>query len=191
VQPQIGLYTGNVVRVPSLAEDTAASYRISLIRSGEGPDSSWLAEVDGLPNCSRRGASPEEAVQRAWAAVEELAGPASERARDEEAKAKPAARHSGKLLVRMPATLHDELARAAEAEGVSLNQLITGVLAGAVEWRSGEERSSSRPGAAGSAPTETLPGRLTRAALAANLAVVSVAAIVAIALLVAAWRDGF
>ena len=35
----------------------------------------------------------------------------------------------------MPATLHDELARAAESEGVSLNQLITGVLAGAVEWR--------------------------------------------------------
>jgi predicted HicB family RNase H-like nuclease len=188
VQPQIGLYTGNVVRVPSLAEDTAASYRISLIRSGEGSDASWLAEVDGLPNCSRSGASPEEAVQRAWAAVEELASPVREQG--EKTKSKAVAQHSGKLLVRMPATLHDELARAAVAEGVSLNQLITGVLAGAVEWRSGDEpaRRSIAPGAA--AP-ETLPARLTRAALAANLAVVLIAAILAFALLVAAWRAGF
>jgi predicted HicB family RNase H-like nuclease len=188
VQPQIGYYTGNVVRVPSLAEDTAASYRISLIRSGEGSDASWLAEVDGLPNCSRRGASPEEAVQRAWAAVEELASPA--RDQGAEAKSKPAARHSGKLLVRMPATLHDELARAAEAEGVSLNQLITGVLAGAVEWRSGDVRAR-RPAAAGAPAPETLSARLTRAALAANLAVVLIAAVIAVALLVAAWRAGF
>lgn len=181
MQPQIGLYTGNVVRVPSLAEDTAASYRISLIRSGEGPDSSWLAEVDGLPNCSRRGASPEEAVQRAWAAVEELSRPAGERT---EAKPEPAPKHSGKLLVRMPATLHDELARAAEAEGVSLNQLITGVLAGAVEWRSGEGRKPTVSTAEG----QPLSGRLTRAALAANLTVVLVAAIIAIVLLIVALR---
>jgi len=188
VRAQIGLYTRNVVRVPSLAEDTAASYRISLIRSGEGSNASWLAEVDGLPNCSRSGASPEEAVQRAWAAVEELATP--EREGSEEPKSKTVAQHSGKLLVRMPATLHDELARAAEAEGVSLNQLITGVLAGAVEWRSGEERAR-RSTPAGTGAPETLPARLTRAALAANLAVVLIAAILAFALLVAAWRAGF
>jgi hypothetical protein len=83
----------------------------------------------------------------------------------------------------MPATLHDELARAAEAEGVSLNQLITGVLAGAVEWRSGEHARGAKP-----AHEPTLPGRLTRAALAANLAVVLVATIVAISLLIVALR---
>ena len=50
--------------------------------------------------------------------------------------------HSGRLLVRMPASLHDELANAAEREGVSLNALVTGALAGAVGWRdpSGELR---------------------------------------------------
>jgi predicted HicB family RNase H-like nuclease len=184
VQPQIGYYTGKVVSVPSLAESTAASYRISLIHSGEG-DAAWLAEVEGLPNCSRRGASPQEAVQRAWAAVEEVTGPAAEKS--EEPKAKAAPRHSGRLLVRMPATLHDELARAAEAEGVSLNQLITGVLAASVEWRSGDERV---PKSAVVVP-ETLSARLTRAALAANLAVVTIAAILAVALLIAAWRAGF
>jgi predicted HicB family RNase H-like nuclease len=183
VKSQIGLYTRNVVGVPSLAEDAAASsYRISLIRS-DGPDAPWLAEVEGLPSCSRRGATPEEAVQQAWAAVEELTTPAREA--DAQAAPEPkAARHSGKLLVRMPATLHDELARAAEAEGVSLNQLITGVLASAVEWRSGEER----PRGAAPQQEQTLSGRLTRAALAANLAVVLVVAVVAIALLIVALR---
>jgi predicted HicB family RNase H-like nuclease len=192
VQAEIGLYTGNVVRVPSLAEDAASSYRISLIRSGEGSDAPWLAEVDGLPNCSARASTPEEAVRRAWAAVEELT--TTVREADDEAKPPAAPRHSGKLLVRMPATLHDELARAAEAEGVSLNQLITGVLAGAVEWRAGDERAQRTIGSTGTAPPvegETLSVRLTRAALAANLAVVLVAAIVAILLLIVAWRAGF
>jgi predicted HicB family RNase H-like nuclease len=182
VRAQSGLYTRNVVRVPSLAEDAAASYRISLNRSGEGPDASWIAEVDGRPNCTGRGGTPEEAVQRAWAAIEQLATPAQ--AAESEPKASQAPRHSGKLLVRMPATLHDELARAAEAEGVSLNQLITGVLASAVDWRSVDER----PRSAANAGESLLSGKLTRAALAANLAVVLVAASVAIIVLIVALR---
>lgn len=179
----LGLYTRNVVRVPSLTGDRAASYRISLVRAGEGPDSPWLAEVDELPECSARGGTPVEAVQRAWAAVEERTQAADGSA------PKPAARHSGKLLVRMPATLHDELARAAETEGVSLNQMITGILASAVEWRSNNSRRASSPGEA--ALEQTPSGRLTRVVLAANLTVVLVAAIVAIALLIVAWRAGF
>jgi predicted HicB family RNase H-like nuclease len=174
VQSQIRLYTGNV-GVPSLAEDAVASYRISLSRSGEGRDASWLAEVEGLPNCSGRGATPDEAVQQAWAAIDGLSSSAAE--------PKAAARHSGKLLVRMPATLHDELARAAEAEGVSLNQLITGALASAVQWRSGDDQRPASP-----QPEQTLSGRLTRAALAANLAVVLLVAGVAVALLIVALR---
>jgi hypothetical protein len=103
------------------------------------------------------------------------------------------ARHSGKLLVRMPATLHDELARAAEVEGVSLNQWITGALASAVGWRGSGERPAPSGTVEGAAapPDESALGlspRLTRLALAANLAVVLVAAIAAIALLVAAWQ---
>ena len=45
--------------------------------------------------------------------------------------------HSGRLLVRMPQSLHAELARVAEHEGVSLNTLITGALASSVGWRDG------------------------------------------------------
>jgi hypothetical protein len=43
---------------------------------------------------------------------------------------------SGRVLVRMPITLHEALFRMAQGEGVSMNQFICGVLAVAVEWRS-------------------------------------------------------
>jgi RNA polymerase sigma-B factor len=95
--------------------------------------------------------------------------------------------HSGRLLVRMPQTLHAELARAAEREGVSLNALITGTLASSVGWRDGSDD--------GPAPSDhgpATPGRSwTSIALAANLVVVAIAAIVAIVLLVVALRHGF
>jgi predicted RNase H-like HicB family nuclease len=186
VKADFGLYTGNVVRVPSLTGGTTASNRISLVRTGEGSDASWLAEVDDLPDCSARGATPEEAVQRALAAAEGASGNGAQALPEAEA----APRHSGKLLVRMPATLHDELARAAEAEGVSLNQLITGALASAVEWRSAEGRVRSAPVGAAD-PGSRLPAGLMRYALVANLAVLLLATAVAIALLVVAWRAGF
>jgi hypothetical protein len=98
-----------------------------------------------------------------------------------EARPEKAARHSGRLLVRMPATLHDELARVAETEGVSLNQLITGVLAGAVGWRSDEDPAPSARGTS----------RTTRIALVANFVVVGLAAVAAIVLLAVALRDGW
>jgi predicted HicB family RNase H-like nuclease len=186
MQSQIGLYTRKVVRVPSLAEDAATPYRISLTRAGEGPDSYWLAEVDGLPGCSARGSTPEEAVQRAWtAALDKSASLAPIPDTSVEPSPPVTPRHSGKLLVRMPATLHDELARAAEAEGVSLNQLITGVLAGAVEWRGTRDKPNDVE--AGETP---LSSRMTRAVLAANLVVVLLAATAAVALLVVAWQAG-
>lgn len=43
--------------------------------------------------------------------------------------------YSGQLRLRMPTTLHEQVANAALAEGSSMNQFICGVLAGAVRWR--------------------------------------------------------
>lgn len=83
---------------------------------------------------------------------------------------------SGKLLVRMPRTLHAELARAADEEGVSLNQFITGALTGAVSWRAGREGN----------PAPTRDRRLALV-LAANLALLVLAAAVAVVALVLAW----
>ena len=105
------------------------------------------------------------------------------------------ARHSGRLLVRMPASLHDELARAAEHEGVSLNQLITGALAGAVEWRAGDGDDVAPAASAAGARPPRRPGMHlfaavpVRVALAANFALVALTGILAIALLVIAWHQ--
>jgi HicB family len=85
--------------------------------------------------------------------------------------------HSGRLLLRMPQSLHSELVRTAEREGVSLNALITGILSGAVQWR-----SEDRAGRAGSESR----GRFMRIVLIADLALVAIAAVAAIALLIAA-----
>jgi RNA polymerase sigma-B factor len=119
----------------------------------------------------------------------EMATPAAE---PEQPKA-----HSGRLLVRMPPSLHSELARTAEREGVSLNTLVTGALAGAVGWRdagAGQREAASdsgaaEPDAAGMDPA-TSRRTLLSVALAANFAIVAVAAALAIVLLVVAWQGG-
>ena len=117
--------------------------------------------------------------------------------------------HSGRLLVRMPATLHAELAQVARREGVSLNALVVGALSGAVGWRSPDaprpgpdaDAQAGAPVAAptvpvaatapvapgGTAPATAAPSRVLSVALAVNLVVVLLAAAAAIALAIAAW----
>ena len=58
----------------------------------------------------------------------------------------PEARHSGRLLVRMPRDLHDQLAAQAYEQRVPLNQLVVALLSGGVAWR-------SEPGHGGAAPS--------------------------------------
>jgi len=188
------LYTRTMVGAPSLAVDVAHSYRISLQRSGEGADATWLAEVDELPSCSARGATADEALRRAWAAANEATGLSEI---TESAVPTTGARHSGRLLVRMPATLHDELARAAAMEGVSLNQLISGTLAAAMRWRvpDGNGMTTATSQIVGGAESSLSDGRWLsprsiRLALVANAVVLVIAAIAAIALVIVAWQNG-
>ena len=80
--------------------------------------------------------------------------------------------HSGCLLLRMPPDLHSELAQAAERDGSSLNAYITRILGDSVGR---------------AAPRRPSGGRLLRYAVIADLVLVAVAAVVAVALLIAAW----
>jgi RNA polymerase sigma-B factor len=122
---------------------------------------------------------------------------------DDERDERPS--HSGRLLVRMPPSLHSELARTAEREGVSLNTLVTNALAGAVAWRQGA-RGPGTPDARDPAPPKDEPAgrgspddpragpvaprpRWLTIALAANLAAVAVAATVGIVLLILALQS--
>jgi HicB family len=81
--------------------------------------------------------------------------------------------HSGRLLLRMPPSLHAELAEAADREGQSLNAYITGVLA--------DRNGGAQP------PDPPASSRVLRTAVIVDLVLVAIAAMVAIALLVVAW----
>jgi HicB family len=83
----------------------------------------------------------------------------------------------------MPRALHAELTGAAEREGVSLNQFITSTLATAVGLGGGDG-AVERPVAT---PTSR-HARLVVVALFANVVVIGLAAIAAIAVLLLAWR---
>jgi len=85
--------------------------------------------------------------------------------------------HSGRLMLRMPQSLHAELAEAAEREEVSLNQYITNTLAAAMGWH---VEGSELPA------TAQQPPRWLPAALVTNIVVVIIAGLVALALLVVA-----
>jgi len=91
---------------------------------------------------------------------------------------------SGRLLLRMPAALHAELASTAEREGVSLNQFITRALAGRIGWGTDGDDTVT-PGA--EAPTDGR-ARLIAVALVVNAVVIGLAAVAAIGVLVLAWR---
>ena len=91
---------------------------------------------------------------------------------------------SGRLLLRMPAALHAELARTAEREGVSLNQFITRALAGRIGWGTdGDDDVAPAPAA-----SEDGRARLIAVALVVNAVVIGLAAVAAIGVLVLAWR---
>ncbi|HKH29815.1 MAG TPA: type II toxin-antitoxin system HicB family antitoxin [Gaiellaceae bacterium] len=187
----------------SVDDYTSLPYHLLLVRDGEDKAKPWTAAVEELPGCTSHGKTSDEALGGIEAAMAKWIGIALEEGR-EIPEPKSAATHSGRLLLRMPKTLHADLTRASEREGVSLNQFITDVLAAAIVWR-----GRANPGAAGaSSPSSPLqaPGAeglttergtasrkrtrnatLITAALVANFLIVGIAGIVAILVLITAW----
>jgi antitoxin HicB len=107
-------------------------YPISIFWSEE--DAGFIAEAPDLPGCSAWGATESDAARElqdaiaAWVQAAQAAGktvPVPQ-------VVQPLEAYSGKFLVRVPRSLHARLARRAAQEGVSLNQFLTGVLAGEV-----------------------------------------------------------
>jgi antitoxin HicB len=157
------------------------AYPIVLARAVNGDGPSWIATVEELPGCEAHGATPESAAAAMADAVEQWLREARADGREVPPPGAAAA-HSGKLLVRMPRSLHAELVRASDREGTSLNAYIVAALSASVAWRRPGERDESRAAPAAGA------GRGLSLALKANLIVIALAAAVAIALLVTAWQ---
>jgi len=168
-----------------------ARYPIVLACSPNGDGPVWTATVEELPGCEARGPTPETAVAGVREAIERWTREARAAGREIPPPG-AAASHSGKLLVRMPRSLHAELGRASEREGTSLNAYIVAALSASVAWRRPQE-----PGAKSTPDAEQDPGgpdapaatraRMLSLALTANLVVLGIAAVIAIALLITAW----
>lgn len=131
----------------TIEEYLGLPYAIVLVHDADQDgNSGWVAEVEELPGCISQGATPQEALERVQDAMRDWLAVALE---DGVAIPEPhtAEDFSGRFLVRVPASLHADLARSAGREGVSLNQFVTSALAGAVGWRSerGRTRRRGRP----------------------------------------------
>lgn len=102
-------------------------YSIHLHRVEDEGQEYFIAEVPELPGCKSHGSSVQEAYESVQEAKKDWLLDALARG---ENIPEPAQREevSGKVLVRMPRTLHGALKRIAEAEHLSLNQLIVSML---------------------------------------------------------------
>jgi predicted RNase H-like HicB family nuclease len=111
-------------------------YGIRLLECDEG---GYFVEIPDLPGCMSQGETVEEALKNIrearelWleGAVEsgcEIPEPCQER------------KYPGRLVVRLPASLHARLAEQAEREGVSLNQYAAVLLAEGNAQRAGARR---------------------------------------------------
>ena len=135
-------------------------YRIALTRDGEDDERPWRATVEELAGCDARGATPTDAAARIPAAIADWVASAHAAGREvpePRGNRKPA--HSGRLLLRMPQSLHSDLAEAAAQPAPASSDEIT---------------HSARL------------QRFLVLALGANVAVVAIAAAIAVVLLVTA-----
>jgi RNA polymerase sigma-B factor len=158
-------------------------YHIVLVRNDEG----WTAQVEELPGCEAHGETADEATHAIHGAMEAWIAEALE-AKREVPEPRGAASYSGRLMLRMPHSLHAELARAAERDEVSLNQFITSSLASVVGWRRLNGEVQAEP-VAGDVE-QAAPARGRRRLLLLNAVLLGIVGVAAVVLLVVALTQG-
>jgi predicted RNase H-like HicB family nuclease len=165
-------------------------YHIVLVHDEDGGDEgSWTARVEELPGCEARRPTSEEAARAISHAMEEWLAVALEKGAEIPEPRRPST-HSGRLLLRLPQDLHAELARRADSEEVSLNGLITSLLAGTLGWR---QNGAATGVSLQRSPRADAPprSRFLSAAILANIVVVILAALAATVLLIVALQNGW
>lgn len=104
----------------------------------------WMAYVEEFEGCVSDGSTPAEAMEMIREAMELWLEGRIERGWVIPPPREHFPEHSGKFQVRLPVGLHGKLAAVAEDEGVSLNQLVTAILAEGVAWRPAGDRKRKR-----------------------------------------------
>lgn len=107
-------------------------YPVKLFYSEE--DKGYIVTVPDLPGCSAGGDTPEEALRESKDAIECWLEAARKTGRT---IPNPSYEneYSGKILLRLPKSLHRELVDTARDENVSLNQLLLSLISGRAAQR--------------------------------------------------------
>lgn len=114
---------------PLLEQYLSLQYRIELVED----EGAWVASNPDLPGCASFGPDPGTAVnnlaevRRLWLEGQIASGNKIPEPSGDE-------RYSGKFVLRIPKSLHRRAEMMARSEGVSLNSLITNILAGALNF---------------------------------------------------------
>lgn len=102
------------------------NYRLKIypIETSKGVE--WAAEYPDVPECVGGGYTPEEALSMAKQSLEAYQAYLKEEGNELPKSTKePDYDYSGRFSLRVPKSLHKRIAETAEAEGVSINSLIT------------------------------------------------------------------
>jgi len=103
----------------------------------------YLIEFPDVPGCISDGETPEEAIANGKDALQAML--LTKREFHDPIPAPGAVAHaSGQWRQRIPKSLHARLAARAREEGVSLNALVTSMIAEGLGVRSGQKRGKSR-----------------------------------------------
>ncbi len=104
-------------------------YPVELFRRDDEGDRYWVAELPDLPGCVADGDTPDEAIdsleeaKRLWIEARLENGHPIPEPTDTRG-------YSGRLLLRMPKSLHRKLAAQSRREGTSLNMYVVSLLSG-------------------------------------------------------------
>ena len=128
-----------------VAEYMKLPYTTSMVYDDSpGGPPAWVVWIEELDGCISQGDSPDEAMEMICEAMEGWLEVAVAYGDDIPPPKDHFPEHSGKFQVRLPVGLHGKLAAVAKEQEVSLNQLVTAILAEGVGWRPAGKRDASR-----------------------------------------------
>ena len=123
-----------------VAEYAKLPYTVCLYYDDSESDPVWMAYVDELDGCMSHGDTPEEATAMIREAMEGWLAVAVKYGDPIPPPKEHFPEYDGSFRMRVPAGLHERLAREAKAQRVSLNQLVTAILAEGVGWSPARDR---------------------------------------------------
>jgi RNA polymerase sigma-B factor len=205
IATKVGISQAHVSR---LLQGALVKLRAEFAASGEAADPGDTTETPPISPDTDRKIEPVRARgQRNGAAAQSADRPATEPGQAEPADRQPGGEnggpsrrsgrsktqtgYSGRILVRMPSELHEQLAQAAERDEISLNRFVTQALTTSVDPAESTPVERAQPASVESVESPaSSTARKLKLAVATNLVVVVVAAIAAVVLLVLALQRG-